>query len=349
MKFNKKLRFTTLAAAFGFVAATFFSALPASAAQLTVRSLTLNNSAVSTTATHDFDFTIATTANIGSIKFEYCTAASGACTKPTGLTTTSATIDSQSGAGATGFTINNTTDGAPYITRSAASVSAGTTVSYVLGGITNPSTANTTFFVRITTYTSTNATTGSTDTGTVAASTANQISLSATVDETLTFCTGTSGITSASCAGATGTSVNLGALTPSSTGSGTSQIGISTNGSSGYSITVAGSTLTSGSNTIDSLATQTASAQGTKQFGLNLRDNATPNVGSDVAGSGTATPAANYNTADQYRFASGDVIASKSSADSHRLFTVSYIANVAGNTPAGAYTTTMTYVATANY
>lgn len=322
-------------------------AVPVSADQLITRSVTLGTSAITTSTTHKFDFTTAKTANIGSIKFEYCTAASGTCTKPAGLTTTSATLDAQSGA--TGFTIVATTDGAPHISRTAANLNLNTPVSYTLGSITNPSTTNTTFYVRITSYTSTNATTGANDTGTVAASTANQITVNATVDETLTFCTGTSGITSGSCAGATGTSVALGTITPTTTGSGTSQIGISTNGGTGYTITVNGATLTAGANNIDALASQTTSSQGSEQYGINLRDNATPNVGTDVSGSGTATATANYNTVDQFRFVSGDIIASKASPDAHRLFTVSYIANIAGNTPAGSYTTNTTYIATANF
>lgn len=332
---------------FAAISIAVVTALPVNAAPLTTRSVVLSTSAINASATHTIAFTSAQTANIGSIKFEYCTTASGTCTKPTGLTTTSATLDAQSGA--TGFTIVNTTDGAPYITRSASNLPASTPLSYTLGTITNPSTTNTTFFIRITTYTSTNATTGSTDTGVVATSTANQITVNATVDETLTFCTGTSGVTGSSCAGATGTAVALGTLTTSTTGSGTSQIGISTNAPNGYSITVNGNTLTSGANNIDALPTQTTSTQTSEQFGINLRDNATPNVGIDPSGSGTATPAANYNTVDQYRFVSGDTIASKSSPDAHRLFTVSYIANVAGNTAAGSYTTNLIYVATANF
>jgi hypothetical protein len=264
---------------------------------------------------------------------------------PSGLVTTSATLTAQTGA--TGFSIVNSTNGAPYITRTAAAASGA--VSYTLGSITNPTATNTTFYVRITTYASTDTTGGSTDTGTVAASTATQISVSATVDESLTFCTGTSGITSSSCAGATGSSVALGTITTSSTGSGTSQIGITTNAGSGYAVTVAGNTLTSGSNTITALASQTASTQGSSQFGINLKANTTPSVGSDPAGAGTANPTSNYNTANQFRFVSGDQVASSASADNFRLFTVSYIANVAGNTAAGSYSTTLTYVATATF
>jgi hypothetical protein len=143
--------------------------------------------------------------------------------------------------------------------------------------------------------------------------------------------------------------VSLGTLTTSSTGTGTSQIGVSTNADSGYSITVNGTTLTSGSNTLTALSAQTASSQGSSQFGINLKDNATPNIGSDPAGSGSATPTADYGTADQFKFVTADDVASAASADDFRLFTVSYIANISGSTPPGTYTTTLTYIATATF
>jgi hypothetical protein len=173
--------------------------------------------------------------------------------------------------------------------------------------------------------------------------------MTASVDETLTFCTGTSGVTNSSCAGATGSSIDLGSLSTSATGTGTSQIGVSTNASSGYVISVNGSTLTSGSDTIDALATQTASTTGSKQFGINLKDNATPNVGTEVSGTGGATASTNYGTADQFRFVSGDQIVSRASADNFRLFTVSYIANISGSTPAGSYATSLTYIVTPTF
>src|SRR5579862_5513992 len=143
----------------------------ASAAQITVRSLTLQAGATdggsmpSGVVNHYFQFTVATTANIGSIQFLYCTLAAGSCTTPTGLVTTAATMGTQSGA--TGFTLVNTTNGAPYITRTAASINSGTALTYQLLSVTNPSTANQTFFVRISTFASIDTTGPSTDTGTV--------------------------------------------------------------------------------------------------------------------------------------------------------------------------------------
>lgn len=328
-------------------AAILVVSVPVSAAQLVDRSLTLSSSEPGGTATHKFDFEIPTTGNVGSIAFQYCTTASGTCTTPTDLDTTGATLAAQTGA--TSFTIENSANGTPYITRTAASVTSGTAVSYTLGTITNPSTTNTTFYVRISTYASTDTSGSAVDAGVVASSTANQINISASVDETLVFCTGTSGITTSSCSGATGTDVDLGSLTPSTTGTGVSQFGVSTNASSGYAVTIAGTTLTSGANTIDALAAQTASTQGSEQFGLNLRANTTPSFGTDPDGAGTAAPTANYNTVDSFRFVTGDTIASSAAADDFRRFHAAYLANVAGSTPAGTYTTTMTFVATATF
>ncbi len=66
--------------------------LPAHAAQLTSRSVTLGSSAPSASTTHKYDFTIPASANLGSITFTYCTTASGACTAPTGLDVDAVTI-----------------------------------------------------------------------------------------------------------------------------------------------------------------------------------------------------------------------------------------------------------------
>jgi hypothetical protein len=159
------------------------------AAQVTARSLTLvaggtdGGSKPAGVVRHKFDFTIPSTTPIGSIKFEYCTTASvTACVTPTGLTSTTATLNAQP-TGTTGFTTGvtavSTTNGAPYISRTA--VNAAGTMSVQLNTITNPTAANTTFFVRISTYSATNATGSPIDTGTVAASTATQIVLTGTI------------------------------------------------------------------------------------------------------------------------------------------------------------------------
>lgn len=326
----------------------------ASAAQITGRKLTLSSSspaAANATTSYTFNFTVPTTGTaLRSLSADICTTASGTCTTPTGFVNSSSTLVSQPtnlGDG-TGWSVSTGTPGSLRISHASNVTLPSGAQTVVFGNVQNPTTTNQTFYARITTYTG-SSWSGAVDTGTVAASTANQINLTATVDEALTFCTGTSGITTSSCAGATGSDVSFGSLSASSTQSGLSQMGVGTNGGSGYAITVNGGTLTSGGNTISALAAQTAAIAGTEQFGLNLRDNTTPNVGADPDGSGTGTPTANYNTVDQYRFVTGDTIGSKGSADQFRRFQVSYIANIDTATEAGTYTAVMNYIATATF
>jgi len=363
-----KLGFIIFAATY--LAAIFLST-PVSAAQITNRSLTLQDGASDGgskpggVVKHQFGFTVATTGNVGSIQFLYCATASGTCTTPTGLVTTSATLTNQTGA--TGFSIVNTTNGAPYITRTAASISASTAVTYQLSSVTNPTTANQAFYVRITTFASTDTTGGSTDTGTVAASTATQITLSGYMPESLIFCTGgtvstTSGVPDCSTATSGSISFNQ-AFSPSDTASATSQMAASTNADFGYSITYSGATLTSGSNTVSPMTSATTGVRGTSQFGLNLKANttstSTPAVGTEVAPAANGTnykgqALTGYNTVDTFKFTtSGDTIANSANGGAgptdSQIFTVSYIVNANGAQPVGTYTTTLTYVCTATY
>ncbi len=319
------------------------------AGQLTSRKLDLSTSAGNTSATWTFTFSVTEATALNGITFQVCDAASGTCNIPGSWTNAGSSFSSltYNGSSQGSWALDNAA-GYLRIKNNASVTSVTSPVVVTFNTVTNPNTTNATFFVRILTYSGDDYT-SQVDNGVVAASTSQVISLSANIDETLTFCTGTSGITSSSCAGATGSSVSFGTLSPSSTASGTSTIGVGTNANTGYSITVNGGTLTSTGDSITALASQTASSIGTKQFGLNLRDNATPNVGSDPDGSGTATPTGNYNTADQYRFVSGDGIASKGSSDQFRRYTISYIVNIDTATKAGSYTAAMTYICTATF
>jgi hypothetical protein len=286
------------------------------------------------------------------MRFTYCTTASGTCTAPTNLDTSGATIGAQSGA--TGFTIfaGGTNANEISITRTAASLAPSTAVSYTFSNVKNPTTTNTSFYVRITDYTGTDAATGATDTGIVAGSTATQITLTGVMDESLVFCVGTS-ITGQNCGTVAGSSINFGTFSSTATSSGTSVMAASTNGASGYVITTNGTTLTcsacSGSPTIAALAAATASSIGSPQFGSNLVANTTPSVGAAVSGSGTGTPFSGYNTANSFKFSTGDTVASVNTASNANTFTVSYIVNVPATQAAGTYTSTLTYIATATF
>jgi hypothetical protein len=319
--------------------------MSASAAGLAPRSVQLGSSGQGVSTSYVVNATTATTANIGSVKFEICTSATGSCTTPTGLVSKGASLTAQSGA--TGFTIDASTNGAPFITRVAANVPASTALSYTLSGVTNPTNPNETYYVRITTYTGSDGATGAVDNGTVALSTAQPVQLTGVTPEILVFCVGTS-ITS-DCTTVSGSTIDFGDFSPTATRSGTSVMQAQTNAANGYAITVNGTTLSSGVNTIPALAAQTASALGVSQFGMNVRANATPAVGADPTGAGSGTYAANYGTASQYRFGSGETVAQAAAPTNANTFTSSYIVNIGGAQAAGVYTATMTYICTASF
>ncbi len=353
----------------------------ASAAQLTPRKLTLQQGAGGNggtlpggTVNHEFTFTVPTTADIGSVRLQYCTTTEGACTTPTGLTTTGGTVASGTQSGATGFTLDKTTNGAPYFTRTAASVSATTVVVLPINNVVNPTTVGT-FFVRIDTYTQANLGGAITDSGVVAASTAQAIVLTGTMPESLIFCTG--GTVNANCTATTSGSISFNQLfSPTDTATATSQMAASTNALYGYVITVNGPTLTNGTATIPGYATPTAltsANRGASGWGMNLRANSATVAASFPGTSAELTATSNgtdfkgqamtdYNTADSFKFVSGDVVANSASTGgalgtvgaslgptNSQVYTASYAANVAGNQLAGTYVSTLTYICTPTF
>lgn len=102
------------------------------------------------------------------------------------------------------------------------------------------------------------------------------------------------------------------------------------------------------------LATPAASDPGVEQFGINLANNAAPDVGADPVqvpdntfSFGAAT--ANYNTADLFTYNKGDTIAGSSQSSSVTIYTISYLYNISESTPSGSYLFTHILVATGTY
>ena len=346
--------------------------------QIINRSLTLQagsedgGSAPSGEVNHFFEFEVPSTGTaIGSIEFLYCTTASGTCDTPDGLDTTGASLGTEQGL--TGWSLvadpGGTpagTNAAPYLTRDPATEPTAGELAYQLQDIINPENTNETFFVRISTYESDDASGTPVDEGTVTASTATQIELVGVMPESLIFCTGeTIDIDNdiPDCSTATDGNVSFNQLfSATDTATATSQMAATTNADGGYNITVNGSTLTSGTNEIDPMETLDESTVGSAQFGMNLRENTTdtsdPAVGEDVnpAPNGDdlkGQPAADYDTVDFFKFVSGDTVAASdddgAGPTNSQLFTKSYIVNVPGSQAAGTYTTTLTYIATATF
>lgn len=167
----------------------------------------------------------------------------------------------------------------------------------------------------------------------------DQVVVTATVDPTLTFALSAN-------------SVALGTLSSSAPSSGSHTITAATNGSGGFVVSYNGATLTSGVNTISAIGgTAAASSAGSEQFGINLRDNATPNIGSNVTqNAGTCGYAANYGTVDSFAYvASTTTTITSVTAPADCVYTVSYMANISAATEAGSYSTTIDYIGTATF
>jgi hypothetical protein len=150
------------------------------------------------------------------------------------------------------------------------------------------------------------------------------------------------------CSTAGGEFLGFGELSSSQTKYMTSQYSGATNDPGGYSTSLTGITMTSGSNFIPALNLPTNSQVGVSQFGMNLRANSIPGVGNDPSGVGTSAIAPDYASPNQFTF-KDQVLSSSNTSTDFNLFTVSYIVNITGSQPAGIYNTTLTYIATAAF
>jgi hypothetical protein len=194
---------------------------PASADQVTSRSIELSDSRVSggpsggTNVSYSISFGISTSAgytsgNMKSYIVDFCSESpliGETCTAPTGLDLSTATA---TGGNTSAWTI--TTTASQVKASDVTGIAGGSTVTLELGGITNPSTLGT-FYARVYTYADDSfgsTTTGYTDPtsvgddidyGGIALSTVSAIGVTARVQEELTFCVAGAAITS-NCANA---------------------------------------------------------------------------------------------------------------------------------------------------
>lgn len=150
-------------------------------------------------------------------------------------------------------------------------------------------------------------------------------------------------------------SVALGALLTSLTRTATSTFSVRNYTSHGYVVQVVGAPPTNGSHPLTNMATAGSSVQGTEQFGINLVANTSPSafganpVQLPDSSISFGVAASGYNTANNYRYNSGDVIASASESSGRTDYTVSYIANRSNTTPGGSYAGQQTFICTGTY
>lgn len=107
--------------------------------------------------------------------------------------------------------------------------------------------------------------------------------------------------------------------------------------------------------TFVNLTSPTASSPGTEQFGINLVANTSPTtVGANPVQIPDNTfsfgaAATGYNTANQYKYVKGDVVAQSTVSSGQTNFTVTYLFNINPATQAGQYTFNHNLVATSTY
>ena len=336
---------------------------------LSPRKVQMSSSATSATnAQYSVSFTTSSTGyTVGSVVLETCNDPfiGTTCTAPDAtFNWNKATIGTPtSQVGITGMTIDSTDSTATklVLTRTAGAISGNTAVSFVLGngtstGATNPSTLGT-FYIRM--YTVSN-TTGSTatlqDAGAVAVSTANAVTVTSKVQESLTFCA-YAAASSNTCATVTSNTANMGdanGILSSTTTDYFKDVyfNIGTNSSqSGTSVAVnlVADTLKFGTQSISALGascTAQSTASGTEQFGIRLSA-----LGTGVTGDNSYNCAANNYKLDTTNTTAtgGQQIAHMTGANAETQTTVTMLAKAASTTEAGIYTTSLSFIAAPTY
>lgn len=376
-----------------------FKVSQAGAAVLGSRFIQMSSSGqAATDVTYLVGFTIATTGTVGSIAIEFCSNTpiiGDACTTPSGFNVNGGTlaIESENNIGA--LSVNGASDANTLILTvgTPASINSAVAVTFELGGsggsdgVTNPNNTNTTFYARILTYVDADddgdgcspaddsavcyasAAPGIyVDEGGIALSTTARITITAKVQERLTFCV----YTAADCISG-GTSVALGDTNGVLDPAGpyvdvTTKYDVATNAASGAAIRVKGPTLTASAATIDAMTTEAASTPGSEQFGMctyqNTGTGLTPDTdydgvnGGDNCSDTTQTAGTGSTGGDGNAFfyydpsvadtTYGDIFANKAAGNISQGV-IAFIGNVSFTTEAGIYNTTLTFIATGTY
>ena len=144
----------------------------------------------------------------------------------------------------------------------------------------------------------------------------------------------------------------LGSFSATSSSTATASFAITNYTSYGYVVQLTGTPPSNGASSITPLASQTAPSVGSKQFGVNLVANTSPSsIGANplhgLFAIGSAT--ANYGTPNQYRYVSGETIASAPASSGQTTYTMTYMVNVDALTVGGQYSANQTLIVTGTY
>lgn len=328
----------------------------ASAATLTGASLNLGDSRPSqASVAYTFDADNVTTSAIKCISVQFSTAIT-AGSVPSGFDSTGAALSASSDYIPTpaSWTVDASVNGTVEVTYGTGETPAGASDrTVILTGITNGSTANTTYYGLFRTYNNTDCSSSAVDTVNVAFIYTNGQTVSLTVDPSLTFSIAavnssqnvngaTTSVTS------TTTTVPFGTVTTSANAIAAHDLSISTNAQSGYTVYIRDTQPpTSGSNEIDdhsgsNASPSTFSSAGTEAFGYTTNDTSLGTGTTDrfTSSGGNKWAAATTTNAE---------VAYSATASASDTIRVGYQVGIAGNTPAGTYTSSVILTAVPIY
>lgn len=325
--------------------------LKTEAATLTTGSVSLSDSRISVASTYTITFSNVSVSPIKCIKAQFSDAATAGA-KPAGMTLTGATFTGNYVPTSASWTSTpNNGTGAELITfatgETPASASARTVI---LSGMTNGSTINTVYYLQFSTYNNTDCTSSPVDSAVIAfIYTSGQI-VTGIVDPTLSF--SIAGVASGQTVNGatanittTATTVPFGTITSTVNKIAAQDMIIATNAGGGYTLTTQYSgTFTNGTggNITDWTGTNVAptvfSAAGTSAFGYTTND--------FTLGTGTT---GRFNANKWAGFTTSALEVGYNAAAISETIRVGYQAGISSVTPAGAYTTTVTFTVTPIY
>ncbi|HEY4160471.1 MAG TPA: hypothetical protein VGM08_00230 [Candidatus Saccharimonadales bacterium] len=332
------------------------------------RSLYINSSVPGATTSYKISFTYnnqaVPTTTVGSIDLLFCydpipsepitsfnPVDHHPCVAPAGLDVSHAVLSDQTGE--TGFSILSESSNHIVLTRTPGAVSE-TPSTYTFSGIQNPTDTTHSFAIRMSDYPTTDATGQLINLGSVISQVASSIEIDTQVPPFLTFCV--AGQVSSNCAQELGgNATDFGDLFPETTAAATSQMAVATNARSGFVVTANGPTIEAGTHVIPAMTTQTISAPGNDQFGINLvanNDPLTGPIGSNIdnnPGTPTAFIMPNYDTPNEYMYQDGDTVAEGTGVNLGTIFTVTYVINNSPDLHPGVYSTTITYICSGRF
>lgn len=352
-KINRRIHIRAFASFMVFILCLFLglSMTPrGDALDLANRTIRLSSSFAGEVVSHEFTFDLVGNSTVTSIGFEYCSNSplfELPCVAPAGLDVTGASINTQNGM--TGFSVSGLSVANHLVLDRPPFIEVPVSAQYIFDDIVNPTTPDEIVYVRISLYDGPDASGNRVDQGSVVFVVEDRFDIDAYVPPYLTFCVGVT--VALDCSSTTGFLADFGEFSEFEATAVTTQFAVATNDPTGYNTFINGATMTSGSNIITPLATQTVSNPGTSQFGINLRSNSNPSVGSNPQ-NGTVSsgaPDSDYNIPNRFRFVNGDRIAGSAISTGFNRYTVSYIVNVPEDQAPGVYAATYVYTSIASF